>query len=205
MIDKPEDSIPEQKDGVEVNVEDSIEWENEEEAKNFFQELKQRLLHVNAWHQFAGTLSADFKLTDASGNEVERKPQVGDFFKINLPAPGIQSGEGYDWVRIEEIDEEAREVDECTAIRVRPTSSPVNDNPDVAHFYTDEATSNFIIKREGKKVTAGVYGRNEKPNVKEAVSLMDKVRNAVVGAGGVSGFSKLQWKALVSGLLERKQ
>ena len=73
----------------------------------------------------------------------------------------------------------------------------------MAHFYTDEATSNFIVKREGTKVTAGVYGRNEKPNVKTE-TIIDKVRNAVVGTGAVTAFSKIQWKALVNGLLERK-
>jgi hypothetical protein len=202
MIEKTEDSIPEHHEGSAVNVEDSVAFESEEEAKRFYQQLKERLLHINAWHRFAGTLSADFKLTDQNGNEVERKPQKGDFFKINIPAPGIQTGEGYDWVQIEEIVEDAEDVDECTSIRVRPASSPVNADPDVAHFYTDEATSNFIVKREGTKVTAGVYGRNEKPNVKEADSLLDKLRNAVVGTGGVTAFSKLQWKALVSGLLE---
>ena len=201
MIAKPEDNIPEQREGVEVNVEDSVEFSNAEEARLFFQQVKQRLLNINSWHNIAGTLSADFKLTDHTGNEIQRQPQKGDYFKINIPAPGIQTGEGYDWVQIEEIVDTAENVDECTSIRVRQTSSPVNENPDVAHFYTDDATSNFIVKREGNKVTAGVYGRNEKPNVKETGSLLDKVRNAVVGAGGVSGFSKLQWKALVNGLL----
>ena len=76
---------------------------------------------------------------------------------------------------------------------------------DVAHFYSDEATSNFIVRRDGTKVTAGVYGRNEKPNVKKSDTVIDKIRNAVVGTGGVSGFSKLQWKALVSGLLETEE
>jgi hypothetical protein len=204
MIEKPEDSIPEQREGVAVNVEDSVEFTTGEEAKQFFQQVKTRLLNVNAWHEFAGALSADFKLTDSQGNELQRQPQKGDYFKINIPAPGIQTGEGYDWVQIEEIVEDAEGVDECTAIRVRPTSSPVNPNPDVAHFYTDDATSNFIVKREGNKVTAGVYGRNEKPNVKEADNLVDKVRNAIVGAGGVTLFSKLQWTALVKGLLSLK-
>lgn len=202
-MNKPEDSIPEQTEGVAVNVEDTVELENEEEAAGFFQLVKERMLHVNSWHQFAGTLSANFTLTDGSGSEVERKPQQGDYFKIDIPAPGLQTGEGFDWVQIEEIIEQAEGMDEYTAVRVRPASSPVNANPDVAHFYTDEATSNFIVKREGSKVTAGVYGRNEKPNVKEADSVLDKVRNAIVGTGGVTGFSKLQWKALVSGLLER--
>ena len=204
MTIKPEDSIPEHHEGSAVNVEDSVVFGKEEEAMVFFQQLKERLLHINAWHEYAGSLSADFKLTDQNGNEIERKPRKGDFFKINIPAPGLQTGEGYDWVQIEEIAERAEGADEYTSMRVRPTSSPVNDKPDVAHFFTDEATSNFIIRREGTKVTAGVYGRNEKPNVKETDSLLDKVRNAVVGTGGVTAFSKLQWKALVSGLLQKK-
>jgi hypothetical protein len=205
MIEKPEDNIPEQREGTAVDVDDTVTLPSEAEAKTFFQQVKSRLLNINAWHQFAGALSADFALTDKKGNALERKPAVGDYFKINIPAPGIQTGEGYDWVRIEEIKEEAEGMDEWASIRVRPTSSPVNNNHDVAHFYTDDATSNFIVKREGVNVTAGVYGRNEIPNVKEADSLLDKARNAIVGTGGVTLFSKLQWKALVSGLLEEKK
>jgi hypothetical protein len=201
MIKKAADTIPEQHDGVEVNVEDTVECTGETEARALFQAVKQKLLAVNRWHDWAGALSAKFQLTDNQGHEVERKPEQGDFFKIDIPAPGIQTGEGYDWVQIEEIVEDTNEADECVSVRVRPASSPVNNKEDVAHFYTHEATSNFIVRREGSKVTAGVYGRNEKPNVKEADTLIDKVRNAIVGAGGVTGFSKLQWKALVSGLL----
>ncbi|HEU4904118.1 MAG TPA: hypothetical protein VFT06_15035 [Flavisolibacter sp.] len=203
-MEKPEDSIPSHEEGAEVNVEDSVAFDSEADAGIFFQRLKQRLFNVNAWHRFAGALSADFKLTDKSGNEIDRKPRQGDYFKINIPAPGIQTGEGYDWVQVEEIVEKAEGEKEFTSIRVRPASSPVNAHPDVAHFYTDEATSNFIVKREGRKVTAGVYGRNEKPNVKAADNLVDKVRNALVGTGGVTGFSKLQWNALVNGLLEKE-
>lgn len=203
MNKNPEDSIPAHEEGTAVNVEDSVEFDTEGQAQTFFRKVKERLLNVNSWHQYGGALSADFTLTDENGKDVKRPPQKGDYFKINIPAPGIVTGEGYDWVQIEEIAKDAESVDEAISIRVRPTSSPVNNNPDVAHFYTNEATSNFIIKREGKKVTAGVYGRNEKPNVKAADGLLDKLRNAVVGTGGVTGFSKLQWKALVSGLLEK--
>lgn len=203
MIEKTKDIIPEQHDGVAINVEDTVSFSSEEEAKQFYHLVKNRLLNVNSWGDIAGALSADFKLTDSAGNVLTRAPQKGDYFMIDIPAPGIQTGEGHDWVRIEEIEEQVEAVDEMVAIRVRPTSSPLNKNEDVAHFYTHDATSNFIIKREGKTVTAGVYGRNEKPNVTEADSLLDKARNAIVGAGGVTFFSKLQWKALVSGLLER--
>ncbi|HET7897956.1 MAG TPA: hypothetical protein VFL47_09810, partial [Flavisolibacter sp.] len=116
--------------------------------------------------------------------------------------PGTKTGAGHDWVRIEEIVEFAEDMDDFTSIRVRPANNPTSRNSDIAHFYTDDATSNFIIKREGTKVTAGVYGRNEKPNISAVETLADKVRNAVVGTGGAVGFSKLQWQTLVKGLLE---
>ena len=106
-------------------------------------------------------------------------------------------------MQVEEVKEEAENNSEFVTVRVRPAPSPVNEKKDVAHFYSDEATSNFIVRREGKTVTAGVYGRNEKPNVKKSDSVIDKIRNAVVGTGGVSGFAKLHWKALVSGLLKQ--
>lgn len=200
-MEKPEDSIPANEAGTEVNVEDSVTLQNEDEAKLTYGQVRERLLSINSWRNFAGALSADFRLTDEKGNEVERAPQRGDYFKIDIPAPGIKTGEGYDWVQVEEIVEENKEAEEWCSIRVRPASSPVNANPDVAHFYTGEATSNFIVKRRGLTVTAGVYGRNEKPNVEEANSFLDKLRNVFVGTGGVTVFSKLQWKALVDGLL----
>jgi hypothetical protein len=71
----------------------------------------------------------------------------------------------------------------------------------VAHFFTEEATSNFMVKRVGNKVSAEVHGRNEKPNT-EAEKLVDKARNTAVATGAVTGFAKLQWKSLVNGLIK---
>jgi hypothetical protein len=200
---QPEETIPEHTGGVDVNVEDAVELGSETEAKDFFTLVKSRLVNVNHWKDRAGALSASFQLTDERGQDIDAFPRKGNYFRINIPAPGIVSGEGYDWVLIEEVKEEEEGNRQYVAIRVRPASSPLNTQEDVAHFYTDEATSNFIVKREGTKVTAGVYGRNEKPNIKTD-TVIDKVRNAIVGTGAVSAFSKIQWKALVSGLLERK-
>jgi hypothetical protein len=201
---EPENTIPEHEGGIDVNVQDSVTLSSAEEAKSFFGTVKNRLLQVNRWKDWAGALSAGFQLTNAQGEKIETQPAEGNYFKIDIPAPGIVTGEGYDWVKVEEVKEEAENDSEYVAIRVRPAPSPVNENEDVAHFYTDEATSNFIVRRDGTKVTAGVYGRNEKPNVKEADTVIDKIRNAIVGSGGVSGFSKLQWNALVKGLLQEK-
>lgn len=200
---QPEETIPESRGGVEVNVEEGMELPSQDEATRFFVVVKDRLLAINKWKDWAGALSAGFQLTDAKGKEINTIPKPGNYVKIDIPAPGTETGDGHDWVRIEDVKEEKEGDCEFVSMRVRPAPSPVNENKDVAHFYTDEATSNFIVKREGIKVTAGVYGRNEKPNVK-ADTVIDKIRNAVVGTGAVTAFSKIQWKALVSGLLERK-
>lgn len=202
-MDKPDDHIPPHQSGKAVDVEDSVSFPTEEEAVHFFKVLKKRLLTVHRWHEYAGDGSAVFELTDPEGKPVNRPPQKGDFFKIDIPAPGSQGGEGYDWVQVEEIAEEATGLGEFASIRVRPSGSPLKTSSQVDHFFTDEATSNFIIRREGKKLTAGVYGRNEKPNLAATDNLFDKLRNAVVGAGSIGLFSKLQWKSLVSGWLKK--
>lgn len=189
--------IPEHNEGIQTNTESSVEMSTEEDAKEFFEKVKQRLLHINNWHQYAGSATADFKLTDEKGNPVNRTPQNGDHFKIDIPGPDSKTGEGHDWVQIEAIEENGNFL----GIRVRPSSNPKNEKEDVAHFFSEETTSSFIVKREGKKITAGVYGRNEKPNT-NTETLTDKLRNTTVAAGAISGFSKLQWKSLVNGLMK---
>lgn len=197
------ETIPRQKEGAEVNVVDGVQLSDATDAKQFYRVVKERLLNVNRWKEWAGPSSAGFCLTNDRGQPVKSSPQEGNYFRIDIPGPGIATGGGYDWVRIEEIKEETNDDCEYVSIRVRPASSPVNDDEDTAHFYTDAATSNFIVKREGKKVTAGIYGRNETPNV-EAETIVDKIRNAVVGTGAAAAFGKLQWKGLVDGLLKKE-
>lgn len=197
-----QDIIPEQEGGVQTNTESAAELPSAEKAKDFYRIVKQRLLHVNNWHEIAGKLTADFQLTDEQGDEVKRSAEKGDHFRIDIPGPGPATGDGYDWVQIEEIEEKETEDEDYISIRVRPATNPKNDHPDVAHFFSDEATSCFIVKREGQKVTAGVYGRNEKPNT-GAEKLVDKARNTAIASGAITGFSKLQWKSLVNGLVKR--
>jgi hypothetical protein len=198
----PEEVIPKQEFGNESNTEETVEFDNENDSQNFYNIAKERLLNVNNWHQYAGTLSSDFQLTDSAGNEVKRKVQKGDHFKINIPAPGPVTGDGYDWVKVDTVEEVNDGNEQMAAIKVHPATNPTNNNKAVAHFFTDDASSSFIVKRENRKVTAGVYGRNEKPNM-QADKLVDKARNAAVGTGAITGFSKLQWKQLVTGLLKK--
>ncbi len=193
-----EEVVPEHNNGIQTNTESSIELSNEKEAQKFYEEAKQRLLTINSWHQYAGNASADFSLTDDKGNPINRSPQKGDHFKIDIPGPGTDTGEGHDWVQVEAIEEDEASI----GIMVRPVTNPTNDRKDVAHFFSEDATSTFIVKREGKKILAGVYGRNEKPNT-NTETLKDKLRNAAVATGAISGFSKLQWKSLVNGLIKK--
>jgi hypothetical protein len=195
--------IPDQQKGSETDNISELQFDNETAAKAFYKIVKQRLLNVNGWHQLAGTGTAEFKLADADGNEVNRPVQKGDHFKIDIPGPGPITGDGYDWVHVEAVEETDEEGKEQTAIQVRPATNPNNERKDVAHFFTKEASSSFIVRRSGNTVYAEVHGRNEKPNT-NAETLVDKTRNAAVAAGAITGFSKLQWKSLVDGLLKKE-
>ncbi|MCW3073070.1 MAG: hypothetical protein JWP69_139 [Flaviaesturariibacter sp.] len=195
-----EDLVPQQETGAQSNTESVRGFETSEAAADFFKKLKVRLLNVDDWHTLSGKATADFCLTDNRGEEVNRPVRQGDHFKIDIPGPGTATGEGYDWVQVESIKEERTEDGETLAIQVRPATNPLNDKPDVAHFFSEEATSCFMVKREGTTITAGVYGRNEKPNT-GAEALLDKARNVAVATGAITGFAKLQWKSLVEGLV----
>lgn len=195
--------IPENYTGTIIDTESSIEFETPEEAKAFFRIVRRRLLNVNMWHDLTGRATAEFQVVDKDGREVGRGVQQGDYFKIDVPGPGPFAGEGYDWVRVEAIREVSEAGMESVGIRVRPSTNPqepdTDAHPDVVHFYSEESTSNFIVTREGSRITAGIYDRNTKSN-KEG-DLIDKARHWLMGLGAVKGFSRFQWQRLADGLL----
>lgn len=196
--------VPAQQSGKAIDSESSVTLNNAEEAKKFFNVVKFRLQDVNNWHKLAGNISAVFKLVDKNGEEVQRNPQKGDYFKMDIPGPGSVSGNGYDWVQIEELLNNVTPDDvEIFGFRVRPAQNPQKNSHDIAHFYSPESTSTFTVTREKNKVIASVYDRNTKPN-KEADSITDKIRNSVVGTAGTIAFSKIQWKKLTDGLVSRE-
>ena len=201
--DKEKEAVPEQQTGVQTNTESSVDFLSAEEAKSFYEKVKSRLLQVNNWHQYAGKLTADFQLTDNAGNDVSRPVEKGDHFKIDIPGPGPGTGDGFDWVKVEAIEEKEGGDEQSITVRVRPATNPNNERKDVAHFFSEEATSCFAVNRTGNTVTAAVYGRNEKPNT-NAETLADKTRNTAIASGAISGFSKLQWKSLVKGLIKKE-
>jgi hypothetical protein len=202
-MSQQENIIPSQDSGIQTNTESAEELATEKEAKEFYVTVCKRLMDINNWQQYAGKATASFQLTDKSGKEVERDPQKGDHLKIDIPGPGSVSGQGFDWVQIEAIEKAQDEKTQWNAIRVRPATSPLNEKEDVAHFFSDDTTSTFMVRQEGKKVIAGVYGRNEKPNTNTETTI-DKIRNTAIATGAISGFSKIQWKSLVNGLVKKE-
>ncbi|MVN21590.1 hypothetical protein [Mucilaginibacter arboris] len=199
-------NIPEQQKGNQVDVIHEETLKSREEAEKLFETVKKRLLNISHWGEIASGFSSGFQLTNSNGLEVDRPAQEGDCFKIHIPAPGPDSGNGDDWVKIEAIQDETDQAADVqvVSIRVRPSSNPQNPNQNVAHFFHEDATSTFIVKRKGNTVSAEVHSRNEVPNLK-ANRFWDTIRHTVVALGAILGFSNHQWKNLVEGLIEPKK
>jgi len=196
------EKIPQQHVGSETNAEEMIELPSEQEAIDFFQIVKERFLNVNQWYKIAELPMSAFKLTNYLGQEVNRPVIEGDYFRIDIPGPGTQTGEGYDWVKVEELSEEKSENKELVTLKARPAANPQNEEKSTAHFYTDEAVSTFQVKRIGRKIFAEEHGRNEVANT-ETKHGLDNIRNTIVGWAAKIGVSYPQWKSLVKGWVSR--
>ncbi len=192
--------IPAQYTGKEIEAEAEIDLDSVEKANDLYAAARKKLLNVNEWHEVAGTFSAKFSLVDVGGNEVKRLVTKGDYFKVSIHGPANNEGDGFDWVHVEEVKEINNQDVQSTAIRVRPCANPFGNKDEIAHFYSEESTSNFIITREGRSVKASIIDRNIKPNT-NASSLSDKIRDVAVGIGGLGIFSKIQWQGLADGLI----
>ncbi|GGH57253.1 hypothetical protein HNQ91_000177 [Filimonas zeae] len=194
--------IPAQYTGEETETSHTLEAPDEETALAWFDILALRLKDVNNWNKWCGFLSSGFQLTDDKGNKLALAAAEGQFIQIDIPGPGPIAGNGYDWVQIEKLEQvKLNERQEFVVLQARPAASPFNNMNGVAHFLDKEATSSFVVKRDGLTLTTTVYGRNEVPNV-HVHETADRIRNAVAGSAGAIGISKLQWKALVKGLFD---
>jgi len=193
--------IPEQFKGQALEVEASQVSDTETAAQSLYELAKKKLFSVNDWHEIVAGLTARFQIVDQDGNEVSRKVNKGDYLRINIPGPGNKEGDGYDWVVVEELKEINKEDFQSAGFRVRPTENPFGKKNETAHFYSNETTSSFIITRENVTVVSWIVDRNMKPNT-ESESVVDKVRDVMVGVSGIAGFSKVQWQGLADGLLE---
>lgn len=170
-----------------------------EEAHLKFNILKERFFSINKWKDYSGGASADFKHFSSSGRPVDRVPDTGDLIRISIPGFGSKQGKRYDWVEIVNISHRKTDDAESYLMRCRPSPEPNRKKGPVAHFYRSSSTSNIMISKEGHLLKAAIYGRNEQPNFD--ASFLDRIRNLLIGVGGILGFGKIQWKLLAEGLL----
>ncbi len=195
--------VPDNVKGKSVDLQAAVLEENQENAENTFSRACTRLLNPPIWHELAGTFSAKFELNDQAAQYPERLAEVGDFLKIKIPGPGNSAGDGYDWVKVEAIEENTVPGNEASfGMRVRTSPSPNNAEKGTAHFFKEDATSTFIVTRNGTKVKVSYYGRNELPNTEGSIT--EQIRNTVVASGAAWGLSELHWKALLEGLLAKE-
>ncbi len=197
--------VPPQEEGSKSDTAHSVTMKTEDEARELFDMAKNRLLDIANWDKLCGLVTGKFHLTDSQGNQINGLAKVNDYLKIDVPGPGSETGHGFDWVRVEAIEEDNPDSDsEELVMKVRPASNPNNNDDNTAHFFKEEATSTFIVKREKNIVSAEVHGRNELANVKQD-SPLDKLRNALTALSAMLGFSSTQWKKLVKGLVSLKK
>jgi hypothetical protein len=194
---------PEQNEGIKKDLEERVSFEVMEDAEEMFVIAKERLLLVNNWHIVSKSIDSKFQIVDHHGHPVDRHAHTGDIISIDIPGPSSVTGDGKDWVKVEaiEYDDYPDENKEVLAMRLRPVSNPTNTDESVAHFFTNDATSTFVLERDHNDVIARYFGRNEKPNTHTG-KLADKVRNTVVGVSAILGFSDVQWKGLLKGFLD---
>ena len=128
-------------------------------------------------------------LTDDCGTMINQLAIAGDYLKIDIPGPGSLTGGGYDWMKIESIEEDHPTAEhEGITMKVRPAQNPTGNNEDTAHFFKSEATSIFIVRRERNRVIAEVHGRNEVANLHQQTPL-DTIRNYFLALSAMVGLS----------------
>jgi hypothetical protein len=194
--------IPKQIIGTQTGATSKLKMDTRHAALLLFQAACKRLLDINNWQKLCGGTGAEFTLTDKNGEPLHgANPEIGNLIRIKLPAPSNKEGDGFDWVRIEEFEDERTLVSdsEVFGFRVRPVENPKNKTGNSAHFYTADATSTFLIIRYSHTVYALERGKNEVPN--DSDSWTTKIRNKLVAIAAMMGFSKPQWQKLVDGLL----
>lgn len=194
-----EQIIPTQEGGMQKDFEYSTDCKTLAAAKGLFDEARHRLLSINNWHTYGGKLSADFTLSDFKGTALERPASVGDYIKIDIPGPPLPHKK-YDWVHVTAIRYDAEENGELISMQLNPTTDPALPMEDTAHFFKEEASSTFILKREERTVTISYHGRNEKANT-STDSVQENIRNFLVGISAMLGFSNLQWQSLIKGII----
>ncbi len=201
-IDSEPEIIPAQYEGRALEAQSSRQFQDADAAKMAYLRARQRLLEVNRWAPHIEGVTAVFQLAGQDGEPVEGMAQKGMMIRVDIPGPGTSAGDGYDWVVIDDMEEESTEKLDFLAFRVRPAGNPAGSEGEIAHFFSAGSSGTFVLLREKNELTCTVYDRNLKPNTEMKGSLPDRMRNSLVGTTAAMGMSGVQWQKLVDSVLE---
>lgn len=170
-------------------------FSNETQAKEFFDEVKLKLLNLEQWNAKS---SASYELFDETSEICADKTlEIGKFIRISIPATGKD-----DWVKIIGIYEAKNEFVITVQPSYNPTEKPVDRNV-TSHFYSREARNNFCLQRNETAVVCYVIGTDEKQNTDETKNLLETARNlGAANFGYYSGVQKGMWKSFCQNFLE---
>jgi hypothetical protein len=197
--------IPDNERGKKTSLHHTVTADDLQTALKIFNCACERLLNPNDWQELCGKLVAGFEIVRIDIRELDHQLREGDYIRINIPGPGPDAGEGYDWVKCALIEKEspASKSYSQLGIKLVACSNPETTDPDTAHFFEKGASSTFIIRQEANNVTAAYYGRNETIN-NHTKTIKDNIRNTVVAMGAMAGMSELQWDTLLKCFLDCK-
>ena len=177
----------------------SNEFPDEATAKREFERSKQKLFDINMWTKMAG-INSDFFLYDSRGHRTTvKKPEIGYYIEIILPASTIEN-----WVKVTEI----REDENMAEFVVHPSERPEErDSEDkvIKHFFIKEASSAFRVVREGNVIRAYEIGKNEGINNHGQEAGDRALLNTLVAEGGWAGVQALQWDNLTKYLVHLEE
>ncbi len=201
-VDFEPEMIPPQHEGTALEARSSQEFQDSDTAKMAYLKARQRLLDVNHWSRYIDGITAVFQLMNQNNEPVEGIAEKGLLIRVDIPGPGTSTGDGYDWVIIDDLEEGSTAELDYLAFRVKPTENPSKEDAQTAHFFSAGSSGTFVLCRENKNVTCTVYDRNLKANTALTGNLSDIVRNTFVGTAAARGMSGIQWQKLVDSVWE---
>lgn len=173
------------------------DFPDEATARKEFERARMKLFDVNKWSELPG-FSSEFKLyNDRAELRSAKKPEVGDYVLINLPGPAPAN-----WVKVVGVKEE----ENMAEFVVSPSEDPQEKGKgtrEIKHFFIDEATSTFRVRREHRSIFAHEIGKNIAINNKGEEAGEREIINTLIAGSGWAGLQKLQWEKLTDYLVHK--
>lgn len=163
-------------------------------AEKNFKRSKLKLFNVDQWSYLPG-VNSTFQLHDRNGRRLRNGNIEKDcFIRIEIPGPYPES-----WVQVIKIHSDTS-VAEFT---VSPCKDPTENEDDVEHFFSKEASSTFKVELKGNTVQAFEIGKDESINDDGKEAGARGILNKVTATAGWVAFQEMQWEKLTDYLVHK--